>query len=57
MGKILEAPERWPEHLQGTRRFLLHRFPFSIVYRLKGDVIEVVAIAHAKRRPGYWKRR
>lgn len=30
--EIAEAPTRWPKHLYGTRRFLLHRFPFSVVY-------------------------
>jgi len=30
---IAEAPERWPQYLHETRRFLLHRFPFAIVYR------------------------
>lgn len=35
----------------------LKRFPFRIVFRDLGDRIVVVAIAHAKRRPGYWRRR
>ena len=33
------------------------RFPFRIVYRVAADRILVVAIAHAKRRPGYWTNR
>jgi toxin ParE1/3/4 len=40
-----------------SRRYLLHRFPFQIVYRARGETIEVVAVAHLKRRPGYWKSR
>jgi len=40
-----------------TRRILLRRFPYQIVYRLKPDGIVVVAVAHLKRRPGYWKSR
>jgi plasmid stabilization system protein ParE len=55
--QIGEAPERWPAHLHGTRRFVLRRFPFSIVYRRHEDFVEVVAVAHAKRRPGYWRGR
>lgn len=35
----------------------LKKFPFRVVYRLTGDRILVVAIAHAKRRPGYWQNR
>jgi plasmid stabilization system protein ParE len=54
---IAEEPERWPLFVHGTRRFLFHRFPFQIVYRVANDRIEVVAIAHGRRKPGYWKTR
>lgn len=57
LDEIAEAPNRWPRHLHGTRRFILRRFPFSIVYTMLGDVLRIVAIAHAKRLPGYWRRR
>jgi plasmid stabilization system protein ParE len=40
-----------------TRRVLVPRFPFQIVYHLTGTEIVVVAIAHLRRRPGYWKSR
>ena len=40
-----------------TRRCSLDRFPFTIVYRIDNEVIEVVAVAHQKRRPEYWKKR
>ena len=33
------------------------KFPFQIIFRVSGDVLYVVAVAHAKRRPGYWNRR
>ncbi len=36
---------------------MLRRFPFSIVYCVVDDVIRIVAIAHAKLRPGYWRSR
>ncbi len=32
-------------------------FPFRVVYRVAEDSVVVVAIAHAKRRPGYWRDR
>jgi len=54
---ILPAPERWPEYLHGTRRFVLQRYPFSIVYLDEPDEVNIVAVAHAKRKPGYWKTR
>ncbi len=40
-----------------TRRLLVSRFPYQIVYRVRSDEIVVVALAHLKRRPGYWKNR
>lgn len=52
--RIGEAPHRYPVALHGTRRLLLERFPFSIHYRIHEDDIVVVAVAHQKRRPGYW---
>ncbi|MBL8830167.1 MAG: type II toxin-antitoxin system RelE/ParE family toxin [Planctomycetaceae bacterium] len=33
------------------------RFPFRIIFRVLHDHILIVAIAHAKRRPQYWKQR
>lgn len=36
------------------RRFVLRRFPYILFYRLDSEEVVVVAIAHAKRRPGYW---
>lgn len=54
---LSESPERWPPRPDGTRRFLIHRFPFLIVYTLAEDRVWVIAIAHCKRRPGYWSDR
>ena len=51
---IEQTPGTWPAHDHGTRRFLLRRFPYSVVYRVEPTRIVVVAIAHAHRRPGYW---
>jgi toxin ParE1/3/4 len=42
---------------RGTRRVPLNRFPYSVVYRVRGDEIEVVAFAHQSRNPGYWRSR
>ncbi|MET0691185.1 MAG: type II toxin-antitoxin system RelE/ParE family toxin [Candidatus Binatia bacterium] len=47
----------WPIHLHGTRHFLLRRFPFGVVYRELGETLQIVAVAHGRRRPGYWKDR
>jgi plasmid stabilization system protein ParE len=57
LDSISEAPLRWPMYLYGTRRFVLHRFPFSVVYLDEADELNIVAVAHNKRKPGYWKAR
>jgi plasmid stabilization system protein ParE len=40
-----------------TRRVLVSRFPYQVVYRLRPADIVIVAIAHMRRRPGYWLNR
>jgi toxin ParE1/3/4 len=54
---IQDRPARWPQHLRGTRKYLLRRFPYSVIYRVTDATIQVVAVAHGRRRPGYWRRR
>jgi plasmid stabilization system protein ParE len=54
---ILERPEAWPIGQRGTRRYLLHHFPFVVIYRIEESRILIVAVAHARRRPGYWTNR
>jgi toxin ParE1/3/4 len=51
---ILEAPERWPTGKNNTRRFLLWRFPFAIIYSEHESVVTIWAVAHGSRRPEYW---
>jgi len=55
--KLREAPNRYPSAQSGTRRILLERFPFTVYYRLHNQTVTVVAVAHQKRRPGYWTTR
>jgi plasmid stabilization system protein ParE len=55
--RVGEAPDRWPRYVRGTRRYLFPHFPFSLVYRVRNGEIEIVAVAHHRRRPGYWRNR
>lgn len=57
IGAIAQAPQRWPLGILGTRKFVLQQFPFAIVYRELPSMIQVLAMAHGRRRPGYWKSR
>ena len=54
---LLEFPESCPVLLGETRKLVLERFPFSVMYWTDGEVIAVYAIAHQSRRPGYWQDR
>ena len=40
-----------------VRRRVVTRFPYSIVYVELGEEIRVLAFAHGRRRPGYWRHR
>ncbi|MFZ5889567.1 MAG: type II toxin-antitoxin system RelE/ParE family toxin [Myxococcota bacterium] len=57
--RIIELPLAWPvsTYDRRARRFLLARFPYAIVYVGTKDTVTVIAVAHAKRRPGYWRDR
>lgn len=55
--RVLEAPGRWPRDEGVARRFVLRRFPFNLIYRKVGATIQFVALAHHKRKPGYWRSR
>ena len=57
VARIREYPEGGTPYLEATRRYLMQRFPFSVVYRQKRRTYQIVAVAHSKRRPGYWKQR
>ena len=50
---VRKNPERWAPYLVGCRRFLLHQYPFAIVYQNSPNLIQVLAVAHCRRRPGY----
>ncbi len=54
---IAASPHHYPSYLHETRRVLLKKFPYFIVFFDWQDEIYIVAVAHAKRRPGYWTNR
>jgi len=55
--QIEQAPERSRLRAHGTRRVNLNRFPYYIAYLLETEVLWIVAVGHAARRPFYWKER
>ena len=49
---------RVPYRTKGeVRRYLIRRFPYAVIYEMRGDQAVVLAVAHTSRRPGYWRER
>jgi plasmid stabilization system protein ParE len=55
--RIAENPQQFAEYVYGTRCMVLRRFPYVVVFRAADAAVEIVAIAHGRRRPGYWRDR
>ncbi len=54
---ISETPEVWPVFEAGTKRYVLRKFPFSLVFKHMNEALLVVALIHHSREPGYWHHR
>lgn len=54
---IAEYPGLGTPASRGRRLMPLRRFPFSLLYRVADAEIRISAIAHHRRRPGYWRDR
>ena len=57
LDKITENPLRHSEVHRSARRSLVRRFPFAIIYIFEFSKLEVIAVTHVKRNPGFWQRR
>ena len=57
VNRVASNPEQFPAIDSRHRECLVKRFPFRIVYRVEANRVVVVAVAHAKRRPRYWRDR
>jgi toxin ParE1/3/4 len=56
------SPESWARWLEWHREPVVRskgvaEFPYRVVYFVEGDLLTIVAVAHQKRRPGYWRDR
>jgi plasmid stabilization system protein ParE len=59
--RIRELPHsapRWPGiDDEDVRRIVVPDFPYLVVYLVTDDEIIILAVAHTRRRPGYWRER
>jgi plasmid stabilization system protein ParE len=54
---VMRQPQTWPKYLHGTRKILLQRFPYALIYRERVFDVQILALTHTHRRPGYWRKR
>lgn len=56
--QLMERFPRSGSPLRGAlRRTMLRTFPYQLIDRVEGDLIRIYAVAHLKRRSGYWRKR
>ena len=57
IARVREHPLQFPVVHRNGRRALLDRFPYAVYFIATDDLVEVVAVMHAKRHPRRWKGR
>ena len=57
LGRAADAPLRQAPAASGLSKTLLHRFPFTLLFVVDADVLTVIALAHHRRHPDYWRSR
>jgi plasmid stabilization system protein ParE len=55
--RIREHPLRFRVLVADLRHALVRRFPYRLLYRIEGEVIQVVACYHGRRDPRLWTER
>ena len=53
---IVENPGRWPTK-NGSHRYVLRRFPYTVAYVFEADLVSIIAVAHHGRNPASWESR
>jgi plasmid stabilization system protein ParE len=52
--RIKQFPDAWPMEREGIQKYLIHKFPYKILYSLQNNTILILAFAHQHREPAYW---
>lgn len=54
---VCEHPESGTSGHSNTRQISVRKFPYFLIYRIREQRIEILAVAHTSRLPGFWKGR
>lgn len=57
LNRIRRRPHMYQSIESTIHKCKLSRFPYGVIYRRKSDVIEILAVMHLRREPGYWRHR
>lgn len=52
---ILEFPEAWARLSRRSRRCVMRRFPYHIIYSVREQTVTIVTIVHQRRDPKRWQ--
>lgn len=55
--RVATMPTAWPPAGEGTRKCLMSRFPYLLIYAPLPDEVLVLTVGHQHRQPGYWRDR
>jgi|SRR5438876_12246043 len=55
--RIKNYPRAWTSLSKRARRCLVHRFPYSVIYEVRDDLLIIIAIQHNSRKPENWRSR
>lgn len=54
---VVSNPDTFPEVLEGIRKAVIKRFPYCLYFRIRGEVVVVLAVFHSARNPAAWRTR
>ncbi|MSR64263.1 MAG: type II toxin-antitoxin system RelE/ParE family toxin [Verrucomicrobiae bacterium] len=57
IAKILQNPFTWRKISRHAHRCLASNFPYGVIYAVEDEHITILAVAHFRRKPGYWQGR
>ncbi len=54
---ILQFPQAWSPFSKNTRRCIMNKFPYGIIYQERKNEISIIAVMQLNKEPIYWHKR